>query len=238
MKKFFLTVFVLIVLAIIGFAGYVSYNYLKEKNSLQFTPITLSTDNATSTDGLLIASSTNEYATSTADTSSWKSYSSQELGYSLKYPSDLIMNRDEFSLILAFPKKLYFSWPLEDSVKITVTSSSTCTSHNPVTFFGIKPKQSSITIEDKKFVVNRLDDVAAGSRVNVISYEIKENGICYSLLYYSQGANGAGLYVDDPILIKKYDEQHSRESKLIMDIVYGILASFKFISIPEGMLEG
>jgi len=224
MKKFFLTVFVLIVLGIIGFAGYVSYNYLKEKNSLQFTPITLPSGNATSTDGLLTASSTDEYATSTVDFSSWKSHSSQELGYSLKYPSDLIMNRDEFRLILAFPKKLYFSWPLEDSVKITVTASTTCASDNPETF-GVKPKQSSITIENKKFVVNKIDDIAAGNRFDVISYEIKENSICYSLLYHSQGANGAGLYVDDPILIKKYDEEHAYNQKKVNDVIIGILST-------------
>lgn len=226
MKKIFLTIFVLIVSVIVGFACYISYNYLKEKNSLQFTPISLSQNNASPTDSLGNSSSTDLIATSTVDTSLWKSYSNQELGYSLRYPSDLIFNRDESSLILAFPKKSYFSWPLEDNVKITIFASSTCASENPQTLYDIKPRAGSLFIGGKKFILKEIHDVAMGNRYNVRSYEMTGNNICYSLVYYSHGANGAGLYVDDSILIKKYDENHAINQKKVDDILIGILSTF------------
>ena len=230
MKKFFSIVVIIFALAILGLVGYASYDYLQKKNSLQFTPIptpeiTPGLDaNASTTDS--VASTTDLTVISTVDISGWKTYKNQEFGYDIKYPKDLIVNYDSTKLILAFPKKNYFSWPLQDDVKLTVTASSTCASDLLDVGSGIKPKKSLITIDGRDFTLNRVDDVAAGNRFLTATYEIRRNSLCYSFVYSSRGANGAGLYVDDPSLISKYDKDHVVNSGMVDAIVIGILSSF------------
>jgi hypothetical protein len=236
MKKFFLTIFVLIILAIVGWASYVAYDYIQEKNSLQFALIPAPGAVGTSTDGLPVHASNDIIATSTADTSSWKTYNNDELGYGLKYPGDLIVNEGGSSLILSFPKKTYFHWPLEDDAKITVVASSTCASASFLSDYG-KVATSTLTVKDNRFFLSEVTDIGAGNIYNKSIYEIKGNGACYSLVYDSHGTNGSGFYVNDPTLIKKYDDQHSTDSVAVMDKIYGILSTFGIKSTPDGNLE-
>ncbi len=226
MKTFFGTIFVLVILGLIGLGGYYAYDYISKKNSLQFTPIESPDGLATSTDpGNIQATSTDIVATSTVDTSMWKTYKNQELGFELKYPANLILNESDLLIVLAFPKDVYFHWPLLDNAKITVIASSSCarqsldeTDENP----------TKLTIDGKLFSVRKDSGVAAGNIYGEIIYDSKtEQSSCYSLIYYSHGANGAGRYVDDPVMIKKYDSQHATDLESVKETVYGILASFK-----------
>jgi hypothetical protein len=232
MKKFFLSFFAVIVIAIICIAGYISYDYLQKKNSLQFSPIPSPQNTVTN------ATSTDSFATSTIDRTSWKYYENVELGYGLKYPEDLIVNFDEKTLILSFPVKTYFHWPLEDKVKITVTASSTCLSLGNNDKYGQSGSVSDLVVDAHKFTRTKISDVAAGNVYNTVTYEIMNNGFCYSLEYYSHGSNGAGLYVDNPDLIKKYDNQHKLDVDNVTNIIHGILESFDFVLTPDGDLEG
>jgi hypothetical protein len=223
MKKFFSILVIIIALTIAGIVGYGAYNYVQEKNSLKFTPIP-------SPDiDLNQASSTPDIATSTVDISEWKIYDNQELGYSIKYPKDLIVNYDALSLILAFPKDKYFHWPLLDDVKLTLISTSTCSSDIA--------SSSQITVNGIKYRFSKSDGAAMGTVYKENVYEINGNSVCYTITYNSKGTNGAGFYVDDPSLIKKYDNQHSLDNDEVIKIIYGILGSFKINTIEPGKVE-
>jgi hypothetical protein len=53
----------------------------------------------------------------------------------------------------------------------------------------------------------------------------------------SKGTNGAGFYVDDQSLIKKYDNQHKSDLDQVMSVIYGILGNFEIKNIDSGRVE-
>ncbi len=225
MTKFFQGLVIVIALVILGMVGYTSYNYIKEKNSLRFTPIVV--DTATTTP----LANTVSVATSSVDTSKWKTYKNDELGYSISYPEDLIVNYDESKLILVFPAKNYFHWPLLDEVKLSLIATSSCITGNAST--------TELSINDRTYTVESdLVDVAMGSRWHESVYSIDREGTCYKITTSIRGTNGAGFYVDDQILIKKYDNQHDIDSSLVNSIIWAILGTFEKLKIPEGRIEG
>ena len=226
MKKLFSILVVVVALSILGIVGYASYNYLKEKKSLKFSPI-IPTDSTIEQNNQ--ASTTSNIFNSTVDISKWKTYNNQELGYSVKHPEDLIVNYDALTLILAFPKDKYFHWPLLDDVKLTLVATSTCSINNA--------SSSEITVNDIKYKVLKSDEAAMGSVYKKDVYEIYGNNVCYVITMDSKGTNGAGFYVDDPFLIKKYDNQNKLDSDNVMNIIYGILGSFEIKSIDSGSVE-
>ncbi|MFA6602120.1 MAG: hypothetical protein WCT02_04700 [Candidatus Paceibacterota bacterium] len=236
MKKFLSTVLILIILAAIGAAGYYSYTYLALKNSLTFAPINIPGQSATSTHSLGTATSTDLVATSTVNRASWKVYSNDELGFTLKYPSDLIVNNTDNILILAFPKKTYFHWPLQDDVTLTVSATTSCPTAKALgeTFFN---QSGTLTVDGQKFNTFESDDAAAGNRYTTITYSISGNDACYLVVFNDHGVNGAGLYVNDQILVKKYDNQHDVDMAKVTDVVYGILGSFQVKILPQGLPE-
>lgn len=223
-------------LAILGVVGYASYNYLQEKNSLQFDLIPSPTSVASSTPDTNSATSTNQVASSTADTTSWKTYNNDELGYALKYPSDFVFNYGNGTLLLAFPKKTYFHWPLEDEFKLTVMSSSTCVGKTIGSDYG-NISTTTVSINSQTFTKSEGSGIAAGNIYGRTTYDIRGNGVCYSLILDSHGANGAGLFVSDSTLVKKYDEQHLADTNSLQNIIYGILGTFEIKKLPEGELE-
>ncbi len=224
MTKFFQGLVVIIALTILGIVGFSSYTYIKEKNSLKFTPIVVET--ATSTP----QSNTSSVATSSVDTSSWKVYKNDELGYSIKYPDDLIINYDELKLLVAFPQKNYFHWPLLDDVKLTLLATSTCQS--------INASSSQITINDRFYdIESDTTDAAMGSRWRETVYKIKGDNVCYKIYVNARGTNGAGFYVDDQSLVKKYDNQHDIDTVNVNAIIWAILGSFEINKIPAGNIE-
>ncbi len=222
--KFFFSIVIILLLVFLGFIGFEVYKYLDEKNSLQFSPIVL--DTASSTD--LVSNSTSTSIVTKADISKWKMIDNSELGYSVKYPDNLIVNKDELSLILAFPKKAYFHWPLEDEFKVTITATSSCKTD----------KLQKITINDKDlYLVSEIEDGAVGTITKEKTYEFDGNGSCYKIIVTSRGRNTASLYVDDPALIKKYDKQHEDEVRAVWDIINSIIYSFEIKEIPAGDIE-
>lgn len=225
MSKFFQGLVIVIALVILGMVGYTSYDYIKEKNSLRFTPIVV--DIATSTP----TANNVSVATSSVDTSKWKTYKNDELGYSIKYPEDLIVNYDESKLILVFPSKNYFHWPLLDDVKLTIIATSTCIAKNAST--------TEFSINDRLYRVDsNINDAAMGSRWHETVYSIEKEGTCYQIIASIRGTNGAGFYVDDQVLIKKYDNQHDIDSSLVNGIIWAVLGTFEKLKIPEGQIEG
>ena len=225
MSKFFQGLVIIIALVILGMVGYTSYDYIKDKNSLRFTPIVV--DIATSTP----TANNVSVATSSVDTSKWKTYKNDELGYSIKYPEDLIVNYDESKLILVFPAKNYFHWPLLDEVRLSLIATSSCATKNAST--------TEFSINDRLYSVDSdTTDVAMGSKWHETVYSIHRDGTCYKITASSRGTNGAGFYVDDQILIKKYDNQHDIDSSLVKSIIWAILGTFEKLNIPEGRIEG
>jgi hypothetical protein len=226
MSKFFSSLILFVFFIVICFAGYVSYRYIDEKNSLQFTPIVQETASSTST---INDSSTVISEDVKVNTDKWKKYKNPELGYSISYPDDLIVNFDDTVLILAFPKKTYFHWPLQDDVKMVVNATSTCDS---------KQTDKKIYINGKEYELESdVTDAGAGSVWREMIFRFKQNDNCYKLTINTRGTNGAGFYVDDPALIKKYDAEHKNDVEKVMEIIYGVVNSFNFEQIPEGQIE-
>lgn len=232
MKKFLLFVIGLVILAGLVKIGLVAYDYLEKKNSLRFEPIQTEEQNATSID---IATTTNIIEPK-VDVSKWKSYINEELGYSFKYPDNLILNKSDLEVFLAFPKDIYFSWPLLDNVRLSITASSSC-DRSKLLEYGNISTTTKIIVGGKDYTVLKAGDIAAGTVFERITYEKIGNNICYSVLFESKGTNGAGFYVTDPILVKKYDDQHKLDREALSEIVYGILANFEIQSVPEGIDE-
>lgn len=227
MSKFFSSIIIIVFVGVIGFASYVSYRYIEKKNSLQFTPIVQEVASSTPNN---LASSSNILAENIkVDTKNWIKYKNSELGYSISYPDDLIVNFDDSILILVFPKKTYFSWPLQDDVKVVVNATSTCSSNQ---------NDKTILINDKSYILeNDSVDVGAGFVMKEMIFRLKQNDSCYKLVVNIKGANGAGFYVDDPALIKKYDTEHQINFDKVANIIYGIVWSFNFEEIAGGEIE-
>lgn len=224
MTRIFQGLVLIVALTILSIVGYSSYSYIKEKNSLKFTPIVV--DMGTSTPSL----KTYSVATSSVDTSSWKKYKNDELGYSIRYPEDMIINYDELKLLIAFPQKNYFHWPLLDDVKLTLLATSSCQT--------INASSSQVTINDRTYDIESDNtDAAMGSRWRETIYKINNDSICYKIYVSSRGTNGAGFYVDDQSLIKKYDNQHEIDAVNVDAIIRGILGSFELNQIPAGKIE-
>jgi len=223
MKSFLKLVGVLILLAIIATAVYFGYTFSKKQNTIP--PDTFPGQTSSSTPDMT-ASSTSigwAFATSTADTSSWKTYSSAELGYSIKYPGNMIMNGADTMVLFSFPKGSYFHWPLQDDAKVTVTASSSCPA---LTVNESNSGTSTFMLNGYLFTRSESHGAAAGNLYNEIAYDTEANGVCYQIDFFDHGANGAGLYVSDPSLISQYDAQHAVDLKNALDIMNAMTQSF------------
>jgi len=234
MKKILLAIVIIAIVAGLGYVGSFSYGYLQSKNSPKFTEIPSQSSISTTTPDLSSATSSQTVALS-VDTSSWKAYSNNELGFGLKYPTDLIVDDSGAALKLTFPKGSYFHWPLEDDAKLTVSASSSCAKNSVGENLNSQP--TTLDIGGQSFIVTQGADAAAGNIYGETVYSIHGNNVCYSLIFDTHGANGAGLYVDDPALIKQYDGQHATDLASIKNIVYSIAGSFQILSTPNGKPE-
>ena len=168
-------------------------------------------------------------ATSTLDTSSWQTYSDKSAGFSLAYPSDLMSSSDSGSLTLIFPKNSYFHWPLLDDVKITVSAASACPKIESAGFPG-SAAPVDFFLNGYSFRRTIGNDVAAGNRYQEIAYDATIGSICYHIDFLDHGANGAGLYVDDASLIKKYDAAHDADLRSAISIFNAMIGSFRVLA--------
>lgn len=162
-------------------------------------------------------------ATSTALAANWKTYADQELGFSLRYPSDAIMSGNGLGAVtFILPKNAYFHWPLLDDAKISVTVATSC-----------PPVEASSASTSSGFVLSGRDfrrqigtGAAAGNLYTEVAYDTTQGGICYRIDFFDHGANGAGLYVDDAALIKRYDQAHAADFARAIAVFNAMAASF------------
>lgn len=223
MKSFLKLIGVLILFAVVGVAAYFGYAFSKKQNTI---PPNTFPDQISSSTPDMTASTTPggwTYATSTLDTSSWKTYSSAELGYSIMYPGNMLTNGADVMTLFSFPKDVYFHWPLQDDAKVTVTASSSCPA---LTVDESNSETSTFTLNGYAFTRTESHGAAAGNLYTEIAYDTKANGVCYRIDFYDHGANGAGLYVSDPSLISQYDAQHDADLQNAQDIFNAMAQSF------------
>jgi hypothetical protein len=218
------TLFILAVLAGLGVFGYNAYQYLQEKNApRQPIPVIVATTTPVMTW---------EFPTPTVATSSWKLYTTDELGYQVSYPADLVVAESGQSTSFAFKKDGYFHWPLLDDAKITITATSTC----PGLTGDSVSASSTFALNGMTFTRIESTGVGAGNIYREIAYETTGHDTCYEILLFDHGSNGAGFYVSDAALIKRYDDQHTIDYAKVTDIFNAMAASFKLRSQPEGVL--
>ncbi|MES2314387.1 MAG: hypothetical protein V4524_00405 [Patescibacteria group bacterium] len=163
-------------------------------------------------------------ASTTVVMSAWKTYTNNELGFSVKYPKDLVVNTGvPGSLVLAAPKDKYFHWPLLDDAKITITVSTSC----PTFVSEQAPSNvASVPVGDHTFTRGESADAAAGNIYRELAYDTMINGLCYRLSLFDHGANGAGLYVSGQALISQYEAQHQVDLDKLVGIFMGMIKSF------------
>jgi len=169
-------------------------------------------------------------ASSTAGTSSWRTYSNTaganaSAGYSLRYPSNLSINTDiAGNIVLAFPKDQYFHWPLLDDAKITIIASSSCP-----TVINDRPdsQPTTLTLNGYSFTRTEGGDVGAGNIYRELAYDTQAGDICYHIDFLDHGANGAGLYVGDQSLIASYDAIHTTDLTGVVSVFNAIVNTFR-----------
>lgn len=247
MRRTLIILIVLVILSIIGMSGYYFIHNFTYTRHITLPPQLLassSTDalDGTDTDGPFInafgqknADAINP-ASSTIDVSQWKTFTNNELGFSVKYPKDLVANTNlPSSLVLAVPKDKYFHWPLLDDAKITITATSTCPSLVGGGMMLKKP--SSVAVGDYIYVRSESNDAAAGNVYREMAFDMNHDDICYHISLFVHGANGAGLYVSGQALITQYDTQHQADLDRLVSVFMGIVRSFMIVQTPDGASE-
>ncbi len=240
MRRLFIYFIVLIIFCGIIFAGYVFISNFTYTRHITLPPQLLasSTDSSSTTTDSTIGSTFNAFgmndlassdpASSTVDTSLWLSYSNQELGFSLRYPRDAVVNTDTpNSLTLFIPKGHYFHWPLLDDTKITITATSSC----PTIVTGFQ-NAGPVSVAVGSYIYNYSEgtDAAAGNIYREQAYDLKNGSICYHLDLYDHGANGSGLYVTDQSLISRYDAIHQTDLSAVVEVFNQVVRSFRTVS--------
>jgi hypothetical protein len=174
-------------------------------------------------------------ASSTVDRASWKTYSDNEWGFSVSYPSNLAIKPDiSGTFTLVVPKDRYFQWPLLDDVTISVVASSSC----PVLEAGSRTLPPA-TLSDNgySFIRQETSDVGAGNIYRQLVYDMVNQGVCYRVSLFDHGTNGAGFYVGDQALISQYETQHQANLDQLVSIFMGVVDSFRIIETPAGTPE-
>lgn len=234
MKLFSRMLFGLVLIVFVVAVLYAGYDSIKKQNTIpDYAAISPLNNSASTTPG---TTTPTVFATSTADTSSWKTFASDELGYELKYPSSLQKTTKGTSQIFTFPKNIYFHWPLQDDARITVTTGSSCPS---LIDEGFDSTGATTTFMLNGYAFSRYEGggAAAGNRYRGVAYDTAHGGICYHLSFFDHSAAGAGLYVDDPSLIARYDAEHDADLKAALDIFNAMTQTFRIRAVPDGALE-
>lgn len=159
------------------------------------------------------------------DTTAWLINVDNKNGFSIEYPSNLTLNTDgSFS----FPKNLYYHWPLLDDSKVTISTAPKC----PVLTAdgGRAGVPVQFSLNGNKFAQSIGTDVGAGQLYTEIAYDTTMNGSCYHIDFLDHGTNGAGFYVDDNSLIKKYDDQHTADMAAVIAILNGMVSTFHVLA--------
>ena len=163
------------------------------------------------------------------DTTSWLIHADTKIGYSVEYPPNLIPGGSADQFTVAFPKNLYFHWPLLDDVKVTVSvSPHSCP--NIATHGPTDPSPIEFAMNGYKFSRNISTDVGAGQLYTEVTYDTLTNGSCYRIDLLDHGTNGAGFYVDDVSLVKKYDGQHAVDMAGVIDVLNSMVGTLRVLA--------
>jgi hypothetical protein len=239
---FIIALVILIVVLISGYEFIANLSYTRRITLPANMLASSSTDSNSNADNGIIASTTlagtfglsdptlMSPASSTVDTSSWRTYSNpasanMATGYSLRYPTNLSVNADSSgNLTLAFPKDQYFHWPLLDDAKITVIASSSCP-----TVIDDRPNSQPTSLVLNGYSFTRIEggDVGAGNIYHELAYDTQAGGICYHIDFLDHGANGAGLYVGDQSLIADYDAVHTTDLTTVAAVFNAMVNTFR-----------
>ena len=144
----------------------------------------------------------------------------------MEYPPNLVENATGGVLSLAFPKDGYFHWPLLDDAKVTVSVATTC----PQIVSYQQAQTQKFTLNGLPFTRTVGFDVGAGNRYLEIAYDTISAGKCYHFYFIDHGTNGAGFYVNDSSLIKKYDSQHDKDLSAVLSAVNGMAANLHILA--------
>jgi len=104
-----------------------------------------------------------------------------------------------------------------------VTASSTCPAVAPG---PIDRSPQNLVLGGTAFVESQAGDVGAGNIYRTITYDTIVNGLCYRITFFDHGANGAGLYLSDPVAIQAADATHAAELARIEAIVTAMAGTF------------
>lgn len=165
----------------------------------------------------------------TIDTTSWPIYIDPERRFSVEHPKNVIENYSNGVVTFTFQKNLYFTWPLLDDAKVTISVEPKCPQ---VIKGGVTGNGIIQEFELNGMVVKRTigEDVGAGNRYLEISYDMMKSGFCYHLSFLDHGANGSGLYVDSASLIKRYDAEHDKAMQEIFKVLNGMVSNFGILA--------
>lgn len=162
-------------------------------------------------------------------TSTWRSYRDSASGFEASFPADMIDSVREGSLVLVFPKSLYFSWPLLDESTVRLTVSSRCPATDGV-IAGARSKDDETGIyswNGYEWRRRRVDSAGSGSRYRTIVYDLVQAGKCHHLEFRSQGAVSADVYVDSASLSKKYDAEHASNLEKVISVLHTIASTYR-----------
>jgi hypothetical protein len=233
---------VVFLVAILGFCAAVYYQqkfFLEDDGFVLVTPGSLvATSTATASTGEAAqAAKVAEITNRKVSTTTWQTFSSFELGYSLAHPADVtsVDTGDPRSLTFVFPKT-YFSTEMKDDVTVAIYAAATC---EPVAMSNGPEGEiaENVMVHGINFVRNTQDDAAAGNRYHTVTYDVFRNKVCYRITFFVHGANGAGLYVSEPAEVKAMQAMHDAELGYVTRIFETMLSSFTFIDTPAGENE-
>ncbi len=230
---------VLVIAVIIGLLVGVGAYYLLVRPLLHPQAVGVFTTSVSSSSTAATASSSVATATSSAvaavDTSTWQTYTNYELGFSIQYPSDLVVDSSDPAVFSAtFPKTNYFSTAYADSVSVSVTENTQCPS---IPEGDVVHPTQRVNIGGVNFLKDETSGIGAGNIDDITSYDAIQNGVCYQILFSDRHANGAGLYVSDPSQINMMNTARANEFAHVTNIVNAMVTSFNFITTPAGQDE-
>jgi hypothetical protein len=269
-----LAVLVGIALGTLGFYFLMKSSSSSGANSETYTAATSTTASSASTSPVTIAGATTTTttvantvttaagttATQPVVTSSWQTYTNYELGFSIKYPSDITPDdtSDPGTVNFTIPAS-YFSTVMVDSDSVSVAVSATCT---PVTSFSDAPANSpdSASVYPQtvvlggenggnngsnsgvnsgvSFIENIQSDIGAGNHGTRLIYDTNQNNSCYSITSSERGPNDAGLFgINDPTQIAETDAAHAADAAHVEAVMNAMIQSFTFVNTGAGENE-
>lgn len=173
-------------------------------------------------------------ATTSIDTRNWANYTNYELGFSINYPRDLIVDAgsQQNTITFSFPSSYYTS-VMRDAVRVSVAVNATCT---PVQLYTDRAESDGdvVMINGIRFAQDSQHGIGAGTYDDIKTYDANQNGACYRITFSSHGGNSAGALTSDRAKIASIDAAHGHDQARVNSIVYAMLQSFNFATTGTG----